>query len=265
MRLVLLGDPVDHSLSPIIQRAALAAAGISGSYEARRVDETGLRAALAEISQGHLDGANVTMPHKRRACELADELTDDARRAGAVNTLLRDPAGVMGANTDIVGVRVAWQEAGLPGAGPVLVLGAGGAAAAALLALCHHSLAVSARNRTAAAALLDSLGLRGDVVEWGSPAGDGAVVVNATPLGMGGEALPPRTLEGATGLFDMAYGGGVTPAGRWARGQGVPTAEGLDMLVAQAAASFRLWTGQEASPPAMRGAVGPYLRATPAD
>ena len=236
LRLVLLGDPVDHSLSPAIHRAALAAWGIDGTYEARRVDIAGLAAAIGEIREGALHGANVTMPHKRRALEECNLLDADARLAGAVNTLSAGAGEVRGWNTDVAALR--GVLASRP-SGPLLVLGAGGAAAAALVAGAGRSSMVSARREAAAARLSSAM------VPWGSPV-EGAVVVNATPLGMRGESVPPAVLAAAAGLVDLAYGSSVTPAVATMQAMGRPVVDGIAVLVAQAAASFTIWTGDPA-------------------
>ena len=115
MRLVLLGDPVGHSRSPAIHRAALAAAGIEGRYEARRVDAAGVYRACAEIRAGDLAGANVTMPHKRTAAAAADRLAPEAARCGAVNTLVAEDGEVVGHNTDVGGLRLVREWCGHPG------------------------------------------------------------------------------------------------------------------------------------------------------
>jgi len=246
VRLVLLGDPVAHSRSPAIHAAALRATGLEGSYEAVRVDETGLRAAIDRLRHGGLTGANVTMPHKEAACRLADRITGRALRTGAVNTLWASEGQVWGDTTDVDGVLAAWRVAGLPVEAPVLVLGAGGAAAAAVVALDGRSLHVTARRPERAAELLDRTRIGGSVVPWGVPV-PGAVVVNATPIGMTpGERLPAAVLEEAAGLLDLAYGPAPTAAVAAARRRGLPVADGLTMLVEQAAASFERWTGRPA-------------------
>ncbi|MBT8192228.1 MAG: shikimate dehydrogenase [Acidimicrobiia bacterium] len=251
LRLVVLGDPIDHSLSPRLHTAALEAAGIEGRYEARRVDAEGMVTAVQELRDGRLDGANVTMPHKRLASQLVDELGAEAARAGSVNTLFVRGGAVVGESTDIAGIRLAWGE--LP-PGPALILGGGGAAAAALLALEGRPLSVSTRHPRAAARLIERSGVAADRVEWGSQVA-GAVVVNATPLGMTGEGLPPGLLENASGLFDMPYGGIPTEAVRRAVALGIPAVDGREMLLAQAACSFELWTGATAPLAAMRGVL----------
>ncbi|MBM3695962.1 MAG: shikimate dehydrogenase [Actinobacteria bacterium] len=254
MRLVLLGDPVAHSRSPAIHRAALAAVGLEGSYEARRVDAAGVYRACAEIRAGTLAGANVTMPHKRVAAAAADRLDPAAAACGAVNTLAGDEGEVWGYNTDVGGLRLAREWAGIPPGGPVLVLGGGGAAAAALVAFAGVPLAVATRCPGAGGALAAARGIRAAEVAWGQPA-PGALLVNATTLGMHGEPLPLVLVEEAAGLIDLPYGEAATPAVRQARERGLPVADGLEVLVAQAALSFRIWTGCEAPVAVMRRAA----------
>lgn len=251
MRLVVLGDPVEHSLSPAIHRAGMAAAGLDGTYESRRVDAHGMVGAVGEIRAGDLDGANVTMPHKHLALALSDQTDPEAQRAGAANTLVSDGSAVVAHNTDIMGIRSAWAGAGLSTEAPVLVVGAGGAAAAALLALEGRNLAVTARTEGAASRLVKRCEVAADAVAWGS-AVDGAVVVNATPIGMHGESFPQAVAAGSVGVFDMAYGAGVTRLVAEARAAGLPAVDGETMLLAQAAGSFRLWTGESPDLVAMR-------------
>ena len=253
MRLAVLGDPVSHSLSPLLHGAALRAVGIPGSYEALRVDGTGMRAAVQDVREGRLDGANVTMPHKQLSAELVDSMADTARRIQAVNTLVRVDGKVVGHNTDIAGVLNAWQWAGLPEDGPVLILGAGGAAAAALLALQGREVIVASRRPEAAAELVAMVAPGGRAVRFGEPVA-GAVVVNATPIGMHGESLPASVTAGASGLLDMASAPAPTPAVTSARSAGIACADGPEMLLGQAVEAFRLWTGK-APVAAMREAL----------
>ncbi len=250
MRLALLGDPVAGSLSPTIHEAALVSSGIKGEYEAREVDGTGLAAAFAELRHGRLDGANVTMPHKGAAFASCDRVAPAALQTGAANTLVAGPGEVFGHNTDVSGVSAAWIEFGLPEDGPVHVLGAGGAAAAALVALSDRDVIVSARRPGDADDLLARTRVKGSVVAWGNVV-PGAVVINATPIGMAGERLPIPVDEGPA-FFDMAYGTVVTPAVASARSAGIPTVAGPEMLLHQAAGSFELWTGLPAPIEEMR-------------
>jgi shikimate dehydrogenase len=254
VKLLLLGDPVEHSRSPAIHTAALAAAGIEGTYEARRVDRAGMASAVDEIRYGGLDGANVTMPHKEAAFALADRVSEMALRAGAVNTLIHREGMAEGENTDIAGLIRVWSEAELSITAPVLILGSGGAAAGAMVALAEHRIAVSARSPERAAELLARTRTPGEVVEWGS-AVQGAIVVNTTPLGMEGEPLPGGVVERADGLVDFPYGSERTPAVLTALALGRPCVDGREVLLAQAAAAFELWTGLPAPLEAMRAAL----------
>jgi shikimate dehydrogenase len=204
-----------------------------------------MEAAVAEIRTGQLDGGNVTMPHKDLAARLCDRLAATAARAGAVNTLVRVGGQVIGHNTDVAGIRDAWRAAALPTAGPILILGAGGAAAAAAIALEGRELAITSRSLERAADLTSQLSVVASVLPWGQPLA-GAVIVNATPTGMQGEPLDQEQLAVAAGVFDMAYGPQETPAVRHMRELGRPVADGRLMLLHQAAAAFSLWTGREA-------------------
>jgi len=255
-----LGDPIEHSLSPLLHSAALAAAGLAGTYQRRRVDAGGMALAVAEIRDGRLDGASVTMPHKELAAELSDRLTATARRAGAVNTLVRVGRAVVGHNTDVVGIQAAWSAAALPDDAPVLILGAGGAAAAALLALEGRAVFLTARRAAAAPALILRTRVAAAVHPWGQSVA-GAVVVNATPVGMGGEPLDEALLEPAPGLFDMAYASTVTPGVEWMKAHGRPVADGRLMLLHQAAAAFELWTGHRAPAAEMAAALDEIVTA----
>ena len=213
-----------------------------------------MREAAAELRRGALQGANITMPYKNLAADLSDQLVGPARRSGSVNTWVMERDRLMGYSTDGAGLRFAWDLGGLPTDGPILVLGNGGAAAAALLEFEAHRLLVSARRSDALPPLIERLGLQAEQVEWGISV-PGATVVNATPLGMHGEALPEGIVESASGFVDMSYGGERTPAVETAVRLGIPHAEGLDMLVGQAMASFALWTGVDAAEGVMRAAV----------
>lgn len=235
---VVLGDPVGHSRSPAIHNAAFAFLGIDARYRARRVDGPGLDLAAEEMRRGDLAGANITMPHKDRAFRLADRVMGEAQAAGSVNTWVMDRGELVGHSTDIPGIREVWGRRRL-GPGPVLVLGSGGAAAAALVALADHDLYLSARRPAAARRLVEGLGSSAVIIPWTT--GVEAVVVNCTPLGMRGDSLPEPVLDLGTGLFEMAYGWDPTPAERVFRQHGKPVADGIDLLVAQAACSFELW------------------------
>ena len=262
MKLAIFGTPVGHSLSPAMHMAALEYIGVAGAYSARDVDLLGFRAGVAELRAGDLDGANVTMPYKRRAFELCDEKTEQAGRVGAVNTLFVRQSRLVGENTDVVGIGTAWDLRGLPDSGPIIILGAGGAAAAALVALAGRPQYVLARRPERAESLTARIGSSAVVIPWGEPIPPG-VVVNATSMGMKGEALPKYLLESATGLFDMPYGETPTQSVLMAKRRSLPVADGLDMLVGQAVASFSAWTGVDVPATVFRGAAVEELKRRP--
>lgn len=239
LRLALLGDPVDHSLSPVMHRQALEDAGLNGEYLAIQADRGRLEKEVERLRSGTLDGANVTMPLKEAAADLCDRLTPEAARAGAVNSMRAEQGELIGHSTDVVafgGLLGDWSDA------PLLVLGAGGSARAALAAAGPATVYVSARRLEAASGLA-SLHERTSILTWDTAVA-GALVVNATPLGMGGERLPEGVLAVASGLIDLPYGEMPTPAVTEARGLGIPVVDGIEFLARQAAAAFTWWTGR---------------------
>ena len=241
-----------HSLSPAIFAGAFAEAGIEGTYEARSVSEEGVRTAFRELSDGELDGINVTMPHKFLASKLCDRLDPKAMRAGSVNTIVVAEGELVGYSTDIDGIQECWRA--FPANRPVLILGGGGAAAAALVALSEFEPYVSVRRFGQGAELGARVGTEVGEIRWGVPV-VGAIVVNCTPLGMKGETLPNPVLELAGGLFDLAYNSQPTSAVSFMAARGLPVVDGLELLVSQAGHGFRLFTGAEPPLAAMRAAV----------
>ncbi len=240
--LAVLGSPVSHSLSPVMHTAGLRALGLPGRYIAVEVDEAGMRRHAELIRSEVMTGANITMPHKRVAARLSDVLTETAERAGAVNTWYHRDGRLCGHTTDVHGVREVIARRSLP-TSSILILGSGGAAASALVACDGMEVNVSARSDEKATRLVEGSGVEARVMKWGVPV-PGALVVNATPIGMYGELLPHDVVVGASGLFDMTYGTVPSPALLEARRNGVPTADGIDLLAAQAEESFHIWTGR---------------------
>ena len=249
---MVLGSPISHSLSPAMHNAAFADLGIDAVYSARLADTGQMAEAANEMRSGELYGANITMPHKGVARDLCDRLDVSALRANAVNTWVMEGGSLVGYSTDATGVRFAWEKAELPSEGPVVVLGAGGAARAAVAALADtHEVWLSARRPEA----LDGQGFSGAVgqVPWGLPVLE-AVYVNATPLGMNGESLPDALLETAAGYFEMIYAR-ATPAQSVLAERGLPIGLGIDMLLGQAMASFVLWFEMAPKESVMRSAL----------
>lgn len=227
-----------------MHNAGYAACGIAATYGAIRVPAGEFRRVVAELTAGDLDGVNVTMPLKAEAFATVVRRSDTAARAQAVNTVTVEGGILVGHNTDVDGVAYALGKVQTQGHAPVLILGAGGAARAAAIAVGDRAVHVAARRSEAAQTVFEATGIAGIVTDWGEPV-RGAILVNATPIGMHGGSIPAQVLDMAAAIVDMAYGDEPTSAIRTARERGIPTADGLDMLVGQAAAAFSLFVGAE--------------------
>jgi len=262
-RLGVCGWPVAHSRSPAMHEAALAAAGLEGwSYQLLPLPPELFAETVRALPAAGFRGVNVTIPHKQAALALADSASDAAREIGAANTLTFERDGAINAdNTDAPGLIAALGERWDPAGRRVLVLGAGGAARAAVWALLQAGAAdVAVWNRAAerARALTGELG--GRAVEEPPPA---EIVVNCTSVGLADrdatfKALPLQadSLGAGSCVVDMVYRDGGTRLLEAARTRGADVIDGLEILVAQGAASFERWTGRTAPREAMRAAVG---------
>ena len=250
-RVLLLGDPVSRSLSPVMQNAAFEALGIDCQYVLRELTPAKLAGAMSDLrSDERILGANVTIPHKESVIAFLDELDPLAARIGAVNTISREGTRLKGWNTDVEGFRRALDEQ-LPspargggqggGAQRVAIIGAGGAARAVAAALQPAAeIWVIARNLDQARRLCRDLEItRGGPVEvdqMQETVARAQLVVNATPT----DLPPPSWLREDQRLFDL-------------RSRRSP--EGRAMLLHQGAASFEIWTGRKAPLDVMRAAL----------
>lgn len=259
-----IGWPVSHSLSPVIHNAAFLALGMDWAYVPLPVPPNGIADALAGLRALGLVGTNVTMPHKSACAELIEDLSEDARRLRAVNTIEVGPEGLSGHNTDAPGFeRFLRDDAGFEAAGrSALLFGAGGAARACALALARCGLAeltVAVREPERADALgetVSGFGTAVTVIPLEAAAEVACdLVVNATPLGAGGEELPLPPLGPGVLAVDLLYRPSLTPLLRAARAAGAAAFGGLGLLLQQAALSFRIWTGQTPPLDAMSAAA----------
>lgn len=257
-----IGHPVAHSLSPVLHNAAFRALGLDWAYLAFDVAPGSAGAALEAVRTLGMEGLSVTTPHKDDVARLVDRRSPTADRLGAVNTVVRSGPALVGESTDGHGfVDAVRLDHGFDPAGRrCLVRGSGGAARAVVLALAEAGAAEvvvvpgrSAEKAAAAAAMAGAAGRVGSAAE----AAGADLVVNATTLGMPGASaelpLDPALLGAGQLVVDIVYP--TTPFVVAARQRGATAAHGLGMLLHQAAAAFRLWTGQEPPLAAMSAAA----------
>ena len=258
---VLLGWPARHSLSPQLHNAAFRADGLDLVYLAVPTPPAAVHDVVAALGAVEVVGANVTVPHKRAVVEACDVLTEEARLVGAVNTLHWTEDGLVGDNTDARGLGEALTADLAPAAGERWVLlGTGGAARAAAVALGRLAGAVTVvgRRQGAAQDVADLAARAGaadvevvlteEVERLSDAVAAARTVLNATPLGMSGEPLPApfMALRADQVAYDLVYDPAQTPFLAAARSRGAAGYHGLGMLVGQAAVSYERWTGRTA-------------------
>ena len=251
----LLGHPVSHSLSPLIHNTAFKSLNLRVQYAALDVEGSEVGKAITQIDGKIVLGANVTIPHKQAVMPYLDDLTEVAKLVGAVNTIYVEGGRRIGHNTDVEGFLAPLQSVNLAGA-EIVVLGAGGAARAVLVALSKglgaQRISLVSRDLSKAQRVCDEL-------ECGHPASyeqlaglvDRArLIVNTTPLGMHPhvEGTPiPDSIHFRPGqtVYDLIYAPRHTRLMMKAERDGANVIGGLPMLIAQAAASFNIWTQKE--------------------
>jgi shikimate dehydrogenase len=257
-RCAVLGDPIAHSLSPVLHRAAYDATGLDWTYDAVRVSAGGLADHLAGLD-GSWRGLSLTMPLKREAMPLADTVSERAALVGAANTLVLVDGEVHADNTDLPGAAAAIRERYDGPVAAATILGAGATAASAGLALCDlgaRSLLLLARDPSRAAETVDALERHPSAprVEVGSLTTDearGEVLVSTIPADAQSPDLVARCVAPAV-VFDVVYDPWPTPIAD-AAGDRVLVG-GLDLLVHQAALQFEAFTGLPAPLERMRAA-----------
>ncbi|MEA2575399.1 MAG: shikimate dehydrogenase [Chloroflexia bacterium] len=259
----LFGYPVEHSLSPTMQNAAFAAAGLPYRYVLLPATPGEFEAQVGQCMEQGFAGWNVTVPHKERMVSLLDEVSDEVLVIGACNTVRVEDGQLLGFNTDPKGFMRGLSEAGgIEKGSRVVLLGAGGAARSVAWALSRegHSVLILSRDPEQAEQVAKSLVTRThrniepgpfNVTSLTKALKEASMLVNCTPVGQWphtNESPLPYSVRLPEHLlvYDLVYRPRPTRLLRDAQTAGCRTQDGLAMLVNQGAASFRIWTGQEA-------------------
>ena len=271
-----IGDPIEHSLSPVMQNAAFASTKLDSTFLAFNVKSPDVGKAMDGVRALGIQGLNVTMPHKASVISFLDEVDSVAKALKAVNTVKNKNGKLLGFNTDGVGALSAFRENGVELKGKkVMLLGAGGAARAIAFALAEHAAEISILNRSIVPAAqladliketfdikvfayaLSSLTIKGNLV-------DADILINATLVGMkpnDNETLvAPKWLKPDLAVMDIVYNPIETKLAKKAKAAGAKVVSGVEMLIYQGAASFEIWTGAKAPVEVMREAALSHLR-----
>ncbi|MFW9966656.1 MAG: shikimate dehydrogenase [Candidatus Thorarchaeota archaeon] len=271
-RLVVVGYPLNHSLSPVMHNAALAELGLDDkyNYEAMPLPSDALPGLVESISRHEIEGANITLPYKTKITRYLSTISSEGLAVGAVNTLHRENDLVIGSNTDVRGFIEAIREKGVNPRGlSATILGAGGVAKSVAYALAEAgAIELGIFNRTidAARRLALEIGrnrpveVRADKTPAKEDLEDSDILINCTPVGMAGYSIDESPLEQSnlsSGLvvMDLVYNPLNTRLLRDAQDAGCKTIDGVGMLVHQGALGFELWTGKPAPIAVMRDAV----------
>lgn len=264
-----IGWPIAHSLSPAMQTAAISAARLNYAYIAMPVRPEALPAAVEGLRSLDFRGFNVTIPHKSAVMALLDEVDEDARRIGAVNTVVNENGRLFGHNTDVTGFLRGLSRQGVTVREKrAVVLGAGGAARAVLWGLIREGAAnivVGVRNAPKARESLADFSADAEILSWDGDAFAGAlasadILVNTTPLGMTPktEEAPPvdwDCVRPEAFVYDIIYTPGCTRFLCEAKEHGHRVTNGVAMLVGQGAEALSLWTGVQPDESAMEQAL----------
>lgn len=261
----LVGDPVSHSFSPVIQNAAMRDLGLDGVYGALQASEEDMAGFVRGLARAG-GGGNVTLPHKEKAATVVNAPSPAVRRTGACNTFWMEDGAIHGDNTDVEGFSRALR--GFLGGGPegfrVLVLGAGGAARACLVALMDENVGeIHLLNRTRDRARAVARRIGGEKVrvlddKRGVEEESYDLVVNTTRLGLMAEDPSPldlAVLDRVGAVVDVVYGPGGTAFLAQARELGIRGVDGSEMLLQQGAVAFERWWGVSPSLDVMRAAL----------
>jgi len=271
----IIGDPVEHSLSPLMHNAAFRSLNLNCAYLAFRVRPEALGEAVRGMKALGVEGFNVTIPHKVEVMRHLDEVDSTAKAIGAVNTVKRSEERLLGYNTDGEGALAALEEAGVDLKGKrVILLGAGGAARAVGFALASKVKELVILNRTATKgselaewltehSKLNVKSGRLNRAELEKALSGADLLVNTTSIGMYpqlGSPVDDDLLRPGLVIFDLVYNPLETQLLRAARLRGIKTVDGVGMLVHQGARAFEIWLGQKPPYDVMRRAVVERLR-----
>ena len=250
----IIGDPVDHSLSPAIHNAAFSSLGLNCSYISFRVQEGQLKNSLDSLRAINIGGFNVTMPHKVRVLEYVDQYDKTVELVGAANTVKNEDGKFCAYNTDVLGFIKPLRQRGIDFSGfEVTILGAGGAARAVAVALASErgiaNINIVNRNTDRSkelANLLKKLGLKSSIVSSDNIqniASKSNLIINTTPLGMKDEQslIKSSSIRKDAIVYDIVYKPINTNLLESARTAGAKVVYGYEMLLEQAIASFKIW------------------------
>lgn len=260
----LIGDPVEHSASPVMHNAAFSSLGLDYVYLPFRVKKGQLARAIDGVRALNIGGLNVTIPHKVAVIPLLDELETLAERIGAVNTIVNDNGHLKGYNTDASGFVKALLERGIePRGKKMVILGAGGASRAISFTLAERDADLVILNRRLemdwavelASSISRFLGKEVKALELNEQnlsavLENADILVNATRVGMSPDSdetpVPAKLLKAGLVVFDIVYNPIKTRLLTEAEVAGAKTIDGLDMLVWQGTLAFEMWTGVKA-------------------
>jgi shikimate dehydrogenase len=250
----IIGDPIDHSLSPAIHNAAFSSLGLNCSYISFRVQEGQLKNSLDSLRAINIGGFNVTMPHKVRVLEYVDQYDKTVELVGAANTVKNEDGKFCAYNTDVLGFIKPLRQRGIDFSGfEVTILGAGGAARAVAVALAGErgiaNINIVNRNTDRSkelANLLKKLGLKASIVSSDNIqniASKSNLIINTTPLGMKDEQslIKSSSIRKDAIVYDIVYKPINTNLLESARTAGAKVVYGYEMLLEQAIASFKIW------------------------
>lgn len=272
----ILGDPVGHSLSPLMQNQAFRSLAIDAIYVPFHVTSDQLPQAVEGLRALDIAGVNLTIPHKEAVLPLLDQIDARAALIGAVNTVVNRQGRLIGYNTDGLGfLRSAEQELDYhPKQSQIVMLGAGGACRAAVVALADAqvaSICIANRSTKRAQRLVDELQAQFSGVTFTAVSYDSSTffamlevadfIVNTTSVGLKGDSLnflPLENIKPSALIYDMVYSCIETPLLKAAYSQGLRAVDGLGMLASQGEEAFYLWTGKRPASGMMRNCLEEY-------